>query len=111
MSFRKKHHQSAEDRKHVWQDHRDSLTQIKTQLSDRKFPVKVRTPIRSPAGRSHFSYRRYRQTTPPYLPRLDTPPDERKKASNLRGNRFEVVPPVREARKNPDSRGQWFKPS
>ncbi|XP_052253861.1 uncharacterized protein LOC127860095 isoform X2 [Dreissena polymorpha] len=96
---------SAEDRKHVWQDHRDSLTRIKTQLSDRKSPVKVRTPIRSPAGRSHSPYGRYRQTTPPYLPRLDTPPDERKKTSHLRGNRYEVVPPVREARKKPDSRG------
>ena len=30
--------------------------------------------------------------------RLETPPDQRRKGSKLRGNRYEVVPPVRDAR-------------
>ncbi|XP_052805906.1 uncharacterized protein LOC128235194 isoform X2 [Mya arenaria] len=96
---------SANERKHVWQDHSDSLTRIKTQLSDHQSPTKVRSPIRSPAGRQeHAPYGKYRQSTPPYLPRLETPPDERRKASNLRGNRYEIVPPLRESKRQQDSR-------
>ena len=41
-----------------------------------------------------------------YLCRLESSPDERRKAGNLRGNRYEVVPPVREPRK-PESRYSW----
>ncbi|KAL4228739.1 hypothetical protein ACF0H5_011782 [Mactra antiquata] len=85
---------SAQERKDVWQDHRESLTRIKTQLSDRQ--SKALTPTRSPVGRKsgHSPYGKYRQSTPPYLPRLETPPDQRKKASNLRGNKYGIVPPV-----------------
>ncbi|XP_060552983.1 uncharacterized protein LOC132714204 isoform X5 [Ruditapes philippinarum] len=93
---------SAQDRKSVWQDHSDSLTRIKTQLSDRKSPIKAWSPLKSPVGgnrqNNHSPLGKYRKSTPPYLPRLETPPDQRRKGSKLRGNRYEVVPPVRDAR-------------
>ncbi|XP_060552980.1 uncharacterized protein LOC132714204 isoform X2 [Ruditapes philippinarum] len=78
------------------------LTRIKTQLSDRKSPIKAWSPLKSPVGgnrqNNHSPLGKYRKSTPPYLPRLETPPDQRRKGSKLRGNRYEVVPPVRDAR-------------
>lgn len=91
---------SVNEAQNVWQEHRDSLTRIRTQLSDHR-----NSPIKSPArgaqkARSgHSPYGNYRQSTPPYLPRLETPPEHEQNRRQLRGDRYEVVPPLKESRK------------
>ncbi|KAK3588818.1 hypothetical protein CHS0354_028467 [Potamilus streckersoni] len=92
---------SADERKHVWKDHQNSLKKIKTKLSDGKSPIQkqrtpVRTPERSPGRRSHSPYGKYRQTTPSYLPRMENSPVQGQLRSprDLRGQRYDVVPPL-----------------
>lgn len=95
---------SATDRKTYWTDQRESLNRIRSRLSDRDSPKRLRE---SPAvSRDHSPYGKYRKpTSPAYLPRLDrhdrTP--EGYRDDPVRGSRYGVIPPVhrREKIKSP----------
>lgn len=85
---------SADDRKNIWQEHSHSLSRIRTQLSDKQSPIpKTRSPAGFPGRSPHSPLGKYRRSTPPYLPRLDTPPDA-ETGQPLRGSRYGTVPPV-----------------
>lgn len=92
---------SATNRKTIWTDQRESLNRIRSRLSDRDTPPRLRE---SPTGRrEHSPYGKYRKaTSPAYLSRLDrynrTP--EGRHDDHLRGNQYGVIPPVHRRKKN-----------
>ncbi|XP_033758484.1 uncharacterized protein LOC117340818 isoform X1 [Pecten maximus] len=91
---------SATDRKTYWTDQRESLNRIRSRLSDRDSPKRLRE---SPVHRDHSPYGKYRKpTSPAYLPRLDrhdrTP--EGYRDDHVRGSRYGVIPPVHRREKN-----------
>ncbi|XP_021341487.1 uncharacterized protein LOC110442286 isoform X2 [Mizuhopecten yessoensis] len=92
---------SATNRKSYWTDQRDSLNRIRSRLSDRDSPKRLRE---SPVGqRDHSPYGKYRKpTSPAYLPRLErhdrTP--EGYRDDHVRGGQYGVVPPVHRREKN-----------
>ncbi|XP_041372596.1 uncharacterized protein LOC121385871 [Gigantopelta aegis] len=109
---------SVDSKESFWEEHQESLKRIRTHLvKGQKGPVKRSTPvrktrtppsassgdsstqylIRSPVGRSHAPYGKYRRTPLPVLPKLQTPRQQShfKDSKNLRKEKYEVVPPVR----------------
>ncbi|XP_048776948.2 uncharacterized protein LOC125681077 isoform X2 [Ostrea edulis] len=93
---------SGNGRKLFWQDHKDSLNRIRSQLGDRDSPVI--SPRRSPGHglkHSHSPLGLYRRSSPSQLPRIDTPPlDNDGYRTKIRGSRYDVVPPVNNRRSN-----------
>ncbi|XP_063439535.1 uncharacterized protein LOC134720903 isoform X2 [Mytilus trossulus] len=109
---------SAQNRKVVWEEHKDSLRRIQSRVSDGHTPPNRYSPQRgTPPGRynrspqeggrrSHSPYGKYRKpTSPAYLNRIETPHerDKVRHKSNLRGSKYGVVPPVhRRSHQTPD---------
>ncbi|VDI67475.1 Hypothetical predicted protein [Mytilus galloprovincialis] len=100
---------SAQNRKVVWEEHKDSLRRIQSRVSDGHTPPNRYSPQRgTPPGRynrspqeggrrSHSPYGKYRKpTSPAYLNRIETPHerDKVRNKGNLRGSKYGVVPPV-----------------
>ncbi|XP_063416797.1 uncharacterized protein LOC134699040 [Mytilus trossulus] len=109
---------SAQNRKIVWEEHKDSLRRIQSRVSDGHTPPNRYSPQRgTPPGRynrspqeggrrSHSPYGKYRKpTSPAYLNRIETPHerDRVRNKGNLRGSKYGVVPPVhRRSHQTPD---------
>lgn len=102
---------SAQNRKIVWEEHKDSLRRLQSRVSgggtppSRYSPQQKTPPNRYPTNRSpqdvgrrsHSPYGKYRKpTSPAYLNRIETPPehDRIRNKGPLRGNKYGVVPPV-----------------
>ncbi|KAL8598407.1 hypothetical protein ACOMHN_032684 [Nucella lapillus] len=85
-----------------WKDHQDSLIRIRSQLSTygKRTPANRRSPMsqgrkqRPVSNPTHPHLGKYRRTPPPYLPKVESPRDVGHRTPPLRGNKYDLVPPV-----------------
>nr|XP_022326581.1 uncharacterized protein LOC111126331 isoform X1 [Crassostrea virginica] len=94
---------SANERKVFWQDHKESLNRIRTQLDDENTSLK--SPFRLGGKRSHSPLGLYRKPSPSQLPRIESP-DNGGRRTKVRGSRYEVVPSLKNRTPEYDSWGE-----